>query len=84
MAVGVGCIDTRTVDQMVRRRVRILGFVIGVCLFVGAALSLVLWLGPQTGTWRQSLRQLGAFVDVIALVVWMGIFAIYWSSRDPS
>jgi hypothetical protein len=62
---------------MTRRPVRILGFLLGACLLIGAVTSLLLWLHPDTGSWRQYLRELGGLVDVFAVLLWMLIFFLY-------
>ena len=67
---------------MTRRPVRILGALLGICLLFGAVLSLTLWLRPDTGSWRQHLRELGGLVDVLALLIWMLIFIVYRNRRS--
>jgi hypothetical protein len=31
--------------------------------------------------WQQALHELSTLIDVAALLLWMGIFAIYWARR---
>jgi hypothetical protein len=66
---------------MTRRAVRIIWVLTGLCLAFGVLASIVMWLGPPDRPWQQALRELSTLVDVLALLLWMGIFAIYWSRR---
>lgn len=68
---------------MTRRSVRIIWVLTGVCLIAGVVVSGVLLLGPPDRPWHQALRELSTLVDVLALLLWMGIFAIYWARRRP-
>jgi len=68
---------------MTRRAVRIIWVLTGLCLAAGVVASLVIWLGPPDRPWSQALRELSSLVDVLALLLWMGIFAIYWARRRP-
>jgi hypothetical protein len=56
----------------------------GLCLAFGELASIVMLLGPPDRPWQQALRELSTLVDVLALLLWMGIFAIYWSRRRRS
>ena len=66
---------------MSRRAVRIIWVLTGPCLAFGVLASIVMLLGPPDRPWQQALRELSTLVDVLALLLWMGIFAIYWSRR---
>ena len=67
---------------MTRRTVRIAWVATGVCLAIGAAASVIMWLGPPDRPWQQALRELSSLVDVAALLFWLVIFGIYWSRRS--
>jgi hypothetical protein len=66
---------------MTRRAVRIIWVLTGLCLATGVVASLVMVFGPPDRPWQQALRELSTLVDVLALLLWMGIFAIYWARR---
>jgi len=66
---------------MTRRAVRIIWVLTGLCLGAGVLASAAIWLGAPDRPWQQALRELSTLVDVLALLLWMGIFAIYWSRR---
>jgi len=66
---------------MTRRAVRIIWILTGLCLAFGGLASIVMLLGAPDRPWQQALRELSTLVDVLALLLWMGIFAIYWSRR---
>jgi hypothetical protein len=66
---------------MTRRVVRIIWVLTGVCLAAGVLASVVIWLAPPDRPWQQALQELSTLVDVLALLLWMGIFAIYWARR---
>jgi hypothetical protein len=69
---------------MTRRAVRIIWLLTGLCLAAGVVASIVMLLGPPDRPWSQALRELSTLVDVLALLLWMGIFAIYWGRRRRS
>lgn len=66
---------------MTRRAVRIIWVLTGLCLAAGVTMSAVIWLGPPDRPWSQALPELSTLLDVLALLLWMGIFAIYWARR---
>ena len=66
---------------MTRRAVRIIWVLTGVCLLAGVLASAVIWLGAPDRPWSHALRELSTLLDVLALLLWMGIFAIYWARR---
>jgi hypothetical protein len=66
---------------MSRRAVRIIWVLTGLCLAAGVIASVAIWLGPPDKPWQHALRELSTLVDVLALLLWMGIFAIYWARR---
>ena len=66
---------------MTRRAVRIIWILTGLCLAFGVLASIVMWLAPPDRPWQQALRDLSTLIDVVALLLWMGIFAIYWARR---
>lgn len=66
---------------MTRRAVRLIWVLTGICLIAGVVASGVLLLGPPDRPWHHALRELSTLVDVLALLLWMGIFAIYWARR---
>jgi hypothetical protein len=66
---------------MSRRAVRIIWVLTGLCLAAGVVASVAIWLGPPDKPWQHALRELSTLVDVLALLLWMGIFAIYWARR---
>jgi hypothetical protein len=68
---------------MTRRSVRVIWVLTGLCLITGVLASGALLLGPPDRPWHQALRELSTLVDVLALLLWMGIFGIYWSRRRP-
>jgi len=68
---------------MTRRAVRIIWVLTGVCLVAGVIASVVILLGAPDRPWSQALREMSTLIDVLALLLWMGIFAIYWSRRRP-
>ena len=61
----------------------------GLCLAAGAIASVIILVGDPDKPWQHNLRELSTLVDVLALLLWIGIFAIYWArrqrkqSRDP-
>jgi hypothetical protein len=69
---------------MIRRRTRVLWALTGAFLLLGATVSVLIWLRPNTVS--AHLRELGAIFDVIALLLWMLVFAVSmtWSSKDTS
>jgi hypothetical protein len=38
-------------------------------------------VGAPDRPWQQALHELSTLLDVVALLRWMGIFAIYWARR---
>lgn len=66
---------------MTKRTVRVLWILIGFCLTVGVIAGAILWLGPPDQPWREAVRELSTLVDLLALLFWMGIFAIYLARR---
>ena len=74
---------------MTRRAVRIIWVLTGLCLAAGAIASVIILVGDPDKPWQHNLRELSTLVDVLALLLWIGIFAIYWArrqrkqSRDP-
>lgn len=66
---------------MTRRAVRTIWVLIGLCLAAGVIASAIIWLGPPDRPWSQALHELSTLLDVLALLLWMGIFAIYWARR---
>jgi len=74
---------------MTRRAVRIIWVLTGLCLVAGAIASVIILVGDPDKPWQHNLRELSTLVDVLALLLWIGIFAIYWArrqrkqSRDP-
>jgi len=66
---------------MTRRAVRIIWVLTGICLVAGVIASVVILLGAPDRPWSQALRELSTLLDVLALLLWMGIFAIYWGRR---
>ncbi len=69
---------------MVRRRTRILWALLGICLLVGSTASLVIWLGPQNNAARAVVGQLAAFADILAIVFWLLVFGVYWTTHSPA
>ena len=67
---------------MTRRSTRVLWGLLGVCLLVGAAASLVIWLGPLDSATRTVVRELAAGADVLALLFWLLVFGVYWTGRS--
>ena len=39
-------------------------------------------VGPPDRPWSHVLTELSAFADIIAILFWFLIFAIYWSRRN--
>ncbi len=66
---------------MTKQTVRVLWILIGLCLSAGVIAGIVLLLGPPDRPWREAVRELSTLVDVLALLFWMGIFAIYLARR---
>lgn len=67
---------------MTRRAVRIIWVLTGVCLAAGAIASIIILVGAPDQPWQRNLRELSTLVDVLALLLWIGIFAIYWARRQ--
>ena len=66
---------------MTRRSTRVIWGLLGICLAVGGAASLVVWLGPADKATRAVIRDMAAAADIMAFLFWMLVFAIYWTSR---
>ena len=66
---------------MTRRAVRLIWVLTGLCLVGGVLASGTILLGAPDRPWQQALRELSTLLDVLALLLWMGIFAIYWARR---
>ena len=66
---------------MTRRTVRVIWVLVGFCLAFGVFASIVMLLGAPDRPWQQALHELSTLIDVVALLLWMGIFAIYWARR---
>ena len=62
---------------MARKPVRLLVLGIGLCLLLGAAASLVMWLRPATGG-SSNWHEFSALIDLLTLALWMLLFAFYW------
>ena len=56
----------------------------GAFLIFGAGISLLLWLGPPQVLAHPHIRELGAIADVIAVLLWMLVFAVSmtWGDND--
>ena len=67
---------------MTRRSTRIAWALTGVFLFIGAGASIMTLVGPPDRPWSHVLTELSAFADIIAILFWFLIFAIYWSRRN--
>ncbi len=67
---------------MTRRAVRIIWVLPGVCRAAGAIASVIILVGDPDKPWQHTLRELSTLVDVLALLLWIGIFAIYWARRQ--
>ena len=67
---------------MTRRAVRIIWILTGLCLALGVIASMIILVGDPNQPWQNNLRELSALVDVLALLFWIGIFAIYWARRS--
>lgn len=67
---------------MTRRAVRIIWVLTGLCLAAGAIASVIILVGDPERPWQHNLRELSTLVDVLALLLWIGIFAIYWADRQ--
>ena len=71
-------------DRVVTRRtVRIIWVLTGLCLIAGVVASAAIWLGAPDQPWQHAVQELSTLLDVLALLLWMGIFAIYWARRRP-
>jgi len=66
---------------MTTRAVRVIWVLTGLCLVFGVLASVVMLLGAPDRPWQQALHELSTLIDVVALLLWMGIFAIYWARR---
>jgi len=67
---------------MTRKPVRVLMMLMGACLFFGALVSLLLWLGSSQNAWARPLTDFSAVIDIVALAIWLLIFSFYWA-RHP-
>lgn len=68
---------------MTRRTTRLLWVLTGICLVAGIVASALTWLGPPDQPWHKGVQELSTLIDILALLFWLGIFAIYWSRRRP-
>ena len=68
---------------MTRRAVRMIWGMTGLCLMAGVIASAAIWLGAPDQPWQRAVQELSTLLDVVALLLWMGIFAIYWARRRP-
>jgi hypothetical protein len=66
---------------MTRQSIRIAWGLTGVCLVLGLGVGLALSVGPPEWTRSRRLQDVGAFLDLFALLFWMLVFGIYWESR---
>jgi hypothetical protein len=66
---------------MTKQAVRVIWVLTGICLVAGVLISVAILMGAPDRPWQQALRELSTLLDVLALVLWMGIFAIYWARR---
>lgn len=64
---------------MTRRSTRIAWALTGVFLIIGAVASVLSLIGPPDRPWSHVLKELSAYADIIAILFWMLIFAIYWT-----
>jgi hypothetical protein len=67
---------------MTRRSTRIAWALTGIFLFIGAAASILTLVGPPDRSWSHMVRELSAYADIIAILFWMLIFAIYWARHS--
>ena len=68
---------------MTRRTIRLFWVLTGLCLIAGVLASAAVLLGAPDQPWHRALKELSTLVDVLALLFWMGIFAVYWARRRP-
>ena len=54
---------------------------LGVCLMAGEAASLVVMRGPLERVTRTMIHDMSVAFDILALLVWMLVFAVYWACR---
>ncbi|HWK39658.1 MAG TPA: hypothetical protein VNR88_12130 [Hyphomicrobium sp.] len=66
---------------MTRRAVRMIWGMTGLCLVAGVIASAAIWLGAPDQPWQRVVQELSTLLDVVALLLWMAIFAIYWARR---
>ncbi len=71
------------IGAMTRRSVRLIWVLTGLCLIAGVIASAAVWLGAPDQPWQRAVQELSTLLDVLALLLWMGIFAIYWARRRP-
>lgn len=62
---------------MIRKPVKMLWLGIGLCLLIGSAASLVMWFRPAASE-NGDVREFSALIDLLALALWMLLFAFYW------
>ena len=67
---------------MTRRTVRFFWGLTGICLLAGVLASAAVWLGAPDQPWQPAVQELSTLLDVLALLLWMGIFAIYWARKS--
>jgi len=70
-------------ECMTRRTIRTIWGMTGLCLMAGVIASAAIWLGAPDQPWQRAVQELSTLLDVVALLLWMGIFAIYWARRRP-
>ncbi len=68
--------------RMTRRAVRLIWVLTGLCLVAGVLVSAAIWLGAPDRPWQHALKELSTLLDVVALLLWLAIFAIYWARRQ--
>lgn len=66
---------------MTRRAGRIAWGLTGVFLFLGLLASILALVGPPDRPWTHVMTELSAFADILAIMFWMLIFAVYWTRR---
>jgi len=68
---------------MTRRSIRLIWVLTGICLIAGVFASAAIWLGAPDQPWQRAVQELSTLLDILALLLWMAIFAIYWARRRP-
>lgn len=67
---------------MTRRSTRIVWALTGLFLILGTGASILTLVGPPDRSWSHMLTELSVYADILAILFWMLIFAIYWSRRS--